>query len=184
MAGNREISLLPKEDDVNSLSSRVIRWVTTVGRFIIVFTELIVISAFLSRFWLDRKNSDLSDIIRQQKAILESTSDFEKDYLSLQTRLKLIKQVDKPQYLDQRLVSLSKSTPPDILFETISLKQAVDGNLVADLSTSAQNESAIVDFITNLYLNQDIDKVEVKRIEKKPKESKFIVNVVISFKNV
>ncbi|MBU4397602.1 hypothetical protein KKC08_05560 [Patescibacteria group bacterium] len=79
----REISLLPKDQDNNSSTAKLIRWITTVGRVVIIFTELIVIAAFVSRFWLDRKNSDLSESIRQQKAILESTALFEVDYSTL-----------------------------------------------------------------------------------------------------
>jgi methyl coenzyme M reductase subunit C-like uncharacterized protein (methanogenesis marker protein 7) len=77
MPAKKEISLLPDEENLNTLSARVLRYLTTIGRVIIILTELAVISAFLSRFWLDRKNADLSETIRQQKAILESTQEFE-----------------------------------------------------------------------------------------------------------
>ncbi|MBU1129800.1 hypothetical protein KKE45_00570, partial [Patescibacteria group bacterium] len=90
----KEISFLPKHQDNHSFIAKLVRWVTTVGRSVIIFTELIVIAAFVSRFWLDRKNSDLSESIRQQKAILESTAPFEKDFLILQNRLKAIKKLN------------------------------------------------------------------------------------------
>ena len=83
MPSKKEISLLPAEENLNTFSARFLKWVTSVGRVVIVFVELIVIGAFLSRFWLDRKNSDLSETLRQQKAILASTQEFEKDYLEL-----------------------------------------------------------------------------------------------------
>jgi len=53
MPAKKEISLLPDEENLDSFSARAFRWLTTVGRYVIVFTELIVICAFLSRFWLD-----------------------------------------------------------------------------------------------------------------------------------
>jgi len=76
MANKKELSLLPDSSNPNSFSARFIKWVTTIGRWVMTLTELIVISAFISRFWLDRKNSDLSDLIRQKQAILESTQEF------------------------------------------------------------------------------------------------------------
>jgi hypothetical protein len=47
MPAKKEISLLPDEENADSLSARIVRWITTVGRYVIVFTELIVIGAFV-----------------------------------------------------------------------------------------------------------------------------------------
>jgi len=87
MPPKKEISLLPSEENLNSPLAKITKWATSTGRVVIIFVELIVILAFLSRFSLDRRNADLSETLRQQKAILASTKDFENDYLSLQKRL-------------------------------------------------------------------------------------------------
>ena len=71
---------MPDSYNPNSFNARFIKWLTTIGRWVMTLTELIVISAFISRFWLDRKNSDLSDLIRQKQAILESTQYFESEF--------------------------------------------------------------------------------------------------------
>ena len=47
MPAKKEISLLPNEENLNTFSARFLRWVTSVGRVVIVFVELIVIGAFL-----------------------------------------------------------------------------------------------------------------------------------------
>lgn len=184
MTAQKGISLLPNEEDVTSLPSRIIRWLTSIGRFVIVFTELIVIGAFISRFWLDRKNSDLSEIIRQQKAILESTQDFEKEYSFLQQRLKFIKDFYKnqPQYTS-KVNSLVESTPGDIAFNNLTIKHSESGTILAMISLTAYKEDSIVDFITNLILNPQIQSVDVKTIEKKQKETGYSVNISLNFKN-
>ena len=184
MPSKKEISLLPNEEDNNSFIARFLKWITSVGRVIIIFTELIVILAFLSRFWLDRKNSDLSEVLRQQKAILNSTKEFEDDYNSLQKRLIYIKNFYKsqPKY-SENLSSLIQSLPSNIYFESFSFS-----NNEKTLQTSAKidlysfQEDAIVAFITNLKLNPDIDGVEVQRIEKKTKDSKYYLSVALTFK--
>jgi hypothetical protein len=186
MPAKKEISLLPSEENANSFLSKALKWTNTVGRVIIIFTELIVISAFVSRFWLDRKNSDLSEVIRQRKAILESTQDFEKEYGLLQQRLKIIKNnyLSTPGF-DQNIKSLVGSAPDDISFNQMSLSLN-DKNLVnADFSTIAFKEDSIINFITNLALNPDIDVVNVLNIEKKTKENKYTIdiNVVFTKKN-
>ncbi len=184
MPAKKEPSLLPDSENNNTFLARVLRWTTTVGRFVIVFTELIVISAFLSRFWLDRKNSDLSEVIRQQKAILESTQDFEKEFTLLQQRLKTIKDfyAISPAY-NRQAQSLVDSTPPDIIYNSLSLSSPPPSNQVnADLNLISYKEESIVDFITNLVVNPNIQTVKVQRIEKKPKDSRYIIQISLVFK--
>jgi Tfp pilus assembly protein PilN len=183
MPAKKEVSLLPDAENPNSLGSRLLLWLTTVGRFIIVFTELIVISAFISRFWLDRKNSDLSETLRQQKAILESTADFEKEYSLLQQRLRVIKNFYslRPDY-STKITSLTESTPPDILFNSLNFDLDDKSNITANLLATALNNETIQRFINNLASNPDIAVVDVKNIEKKTKENKFSINIFLVFK--
>jgi len=183
MPAKKEVSLLPDAENPNSFGSRLLLWLTSVGRFIIVFTELIVICAFISRFWLDRKNSDLSEIVRQQKAILESTQDFEKEYSLLQQRLKVIKNfyTQRPDY-SAKIISLTESTPPDIIFTSINFDLDDKSNITADLSATALNNETINRFINNLVSNPDIRTVDVKNIEKKAKENKYLLNIFLTFK--
>ena len=182
MPAKKEISLLPDKENANSFINRIIKWTTSIGRAIIIVTELIVISAFLSRFWLDRKNSDLSEVIRQQKAILESTQDFEKEYGFLQQRLKaLAPYANNPQSLDIKISSVVSSIPNDISLGNISIK-VTDTGQSATLTAIAYKEGSIVDFITNLSINPDIQKVDIKRIEKKSKDDKYNVDLDLNFK--
>lgn len=178
MPAKKEPSLLPDAQNINTPLARILRWVTSVGRVVIVFTELIVISAFLSRFWLDRKNSDLSEVIRQQKAILESTQDFEKEFVLLQKRLQTVKESYTSQAVfSPEIQTLVDSTPPDIVYHLLSLRPAA-----ADLDLTSYREDSIVDFITNLIVNPNIQSVEVERIEKKPKDSRYLVKISLTFK--
>ncbi|MBU1088870.1 hypothetical protein KKA02_03265 [Patescibacteria group bacterium] len=179
----REISLLPKDQDNNSSTAKLIHWITTVGRVVIIFTELIVIAAFVSRFWLDRKNSDLSESIRQQKAILESTALFEVDYSTLQARLKAIKELsDNNIDYASKLLSLSESTPPNILYKNLSLSTK-DNKILAVVSVSTTKVELIANFIDNLNLNQDIKSVTIEKISKKPKTRDYLIDILVEFKN-
>lgn len=183
MSARREMSFLPDEENTNSLSARVVKWATTAGRFVIVFTELIVVSAFLSRFWLDRTNSDLSEAVRQQKAILESTQEFEVDYSNLQRRLKLVRTLydSQPDYAD-KLMALASSVPPEVTFEQLSLEQDPKSKAVnARVSLFTHQETAIVDLITNLLVNPSISTVDIQTIEKKPKSNQYDVNLSLTF---
>ncbi|MFA6008204.1 MAG: PilN domain-containing protein [Candidatus Shapirobacteria bacterium] len=179
----KEISLLPNDENNNTLIARILKWLTTVGRIVIIFTELIVISAFLSRFWLDRKNSDLSEVIRQQTAILASTQDFETDYRSLQERLKYISSFyqSEPKYVDN-LNSLIQSLPDGIYFQSLNLSSdPKTSQVLAQVELYSYQEDPIVNFITNLKLNPDISSVNVQKIEKKTKDSKYYLSLSLIF---
>ncbi len=183
MKPKKEISLLPEDVDLNSPSARILRWITTVGRVVIIVTELIVIGAFLSRFYLDRKNADLSEIIRQQKAILDSTKSFESEFVDLQTKLSTIKKVysASPDY-EGKIKNLVSSTPLDIRYERLSVKKEDNNLILADISLMAYQEESIVNFITNLILNPEIDSVNVTSIQKNSKENFYRVRISLVFK--
>jgi hypothetical protein len=182
MLASKEISLLPQDENPNSIGARILRWSTGVGRYVMVFTELIVILAFISRFWLDRKNSDLSEILRQQKAILATTADFEQQYQLLSQKLDLVKaSYDSQPDFSYYLKSLAKSTPPQISYRDINISPEPDQPLSLSAGLSSFSEDAIVEFISNLIKNPDIAKINVKNIEKKDKSNLYSLSILIIF---
>jgi hypothetical protein len=186
MAAKKEISLLPESENPRSFGSRFLKWITTTGRVTIILTELIVISVFVSRFWLDRKNSDLSEVLRQKQAILESVIPFEQEFVGLQQRLAYIKDFysNQPEY-SQQIDSLITSTPQNIFYENLSIsKDEKLKSTTINTSLTAYKEEDIVSFITNLMLNPDIDQVNVNKIEKKERENQYSISLTLFFKAV
>lgn len=181
MTTKKEISLLPESENPNSFNSRLIKWLTGVGRVVIIITELLVIIAFISRFSLDRKNSDLSEVMRQQQAILETTKDFEKELTFLQQKLKIIKEFydNEPEY-NKKITSLINSTPADIVYDNLRINKD-DGNVAASVALTAYREDSIVDFIANLMVNPEIMTVDIDKIEKKARENKYSINLSLVF---
>jgi hypothetical protein len=183
MAVKKEITLLSNVDNPNLLSKKLFNWLFYVVRYILVFTELVVIVAFLSRFTLDPKNSDLSDAMRQKKAILTVYSDFENEFNLLNQKLQTISTLYKKQPLySPYLLALAQSTPQDVVFKTLTIKNTTAG-ITAQLSIYAYQENAIIDFISQLTINPQIKIVNVVNIEKKPREDKYNVDINITFNN-
>lgn len=186
MASKKELSLLPESENPRSFKAHFFKWVTTTGRVTIVLTELIVISVFISRFWLDRKNSDLSEVARQKQAILESTTPFETEFTQLQSRLSYIKNfyANQPDF-SQQINSLISSTPSDLFYNKISIStDKKTNNTVINASLIAYKEESIVSFITNLALNPDIDQLDITKIEKKEKENQYSISLTLYFNSV
>lgn len=182
MSAKKQISLLPDSHRANTFTSRLIDWITSVVRVVIILTEFFVVAAFLSRFWLDRQNSDLSEKIRQQKAILTSTASFEKEYIAFQDRLNVIADLDQHPNLDGALKSVFKSVSPGIYFTKLSTDPQHE-LLETKISVRAYSSQAVIDFVTNLILNKNIKKLTVSSIEKTPKTSFYSINLVIDFNN-
>lgn len=184
MAVKKEITLLSNADNPNLLSKKVFNWLFYVVRYVLVFTELVVIVAFLSRFSLDPKNSNLSDSIRQKKAILAVYSDFENEFNLLNQKLQTISDLYQKQPLySPYILALSQSAPQDIVFQSLSIKNTSAG-ITAQLAIYAYQENAIIDFISQLSINPQIKIVNVINIEKKPREDKYNVSINITFNNI
>ncbi len=182
-AKKRDISLLPSREFSESSLGRVVNWVTTSGRYVVIFTEFVVIGAFLSRFWLDRKNSDLSDEIRQGEAILHSTADFEKEYRLLQSKLKFANSsISEDRKFTERLGLLSQNLPRNVIFENLSFNSDSKQTEIK-LRASSTSETDLVDFITNLTLEPAIKTVNISNIEKDSRFTGYKFNLEVFFSN-
>jgi len=117
-----DINLLPGRDFEKSQIGRFLSWALSVGRYIVIFTELIVILAFLARFKLDRDISDLHEEIDQKKVIVNSAEGLEKDYKTLQYKISQIKELEEKQKDYRELLArLGVMTPIDAVIEGVSI---------------------------------------------------------------
>ena len=57
----QQVNLLPEKGFTSTTTGRVLTWILSTFRIIVIVTEIIVMIAFLSRFWLDAQNTDLSE---------------------------------------------------------------------------------------------------------------------------
>src|SRR3990167_9181041 len=89
----KTINLLVLEGFEHSPVGKVLHWLLSAGRTIVIFTELIVIISFLSRFWLDRTLTDLSEQNNNKRAQIEASRQFEENFKSVQQRLSLVNQI-------------------------------------------------------------------------------------------
>ena len=177
----RDISLLPREDLKGSPLGRIINWILSVGRYVVVFTELIVIGAFLSRFWLDRKNSDLSEEIRQEKAILESAAEFETEFRLFQARLKAIaKSLDEEEDILFYLDSIIESMPQDLVL--VDYGFSGDNRREVSISFLVVSEATLAEFVDNLFEKKEVSAVKIGTIEKEQGSPGMRIQFLITFK--
>jgi len=68
---------------------KFIDWTLTIGRLIVILTEIVAIIAFIYRFSLDEKIVNLHSVIKQQQSIISVLKNDESKYRNLQDRIAL-----------------------------------------------------------------------------------------------
>lgn len=142
----KQINLLPHEGWEGKPIGRLVKWALTIGRYIVILTELIVIIAFISRFKLDRDLSNLYEEIEIKQAKIRSLERFEEEFRFTQKQLKVIKdlRLRKSDY-PQTLSLLASLVPVDMTLNKLELNQK--GLALIGYSLS---EPGLATFVKNL----------------------------------
>ncbi len=184
MEKKKKISLLGEKPLEVTAWGRFVNWLTFSGRGILVFTELIVLLAFISRFWLDAKNNDLGEIVRQKRVILESSSQFEKDFLELQQKLDsvdtyFVSLPDLKTFLD----TIVENLPGDISLTSFAFS-VKDSTYQVNINIQVFSEESLALFINQLSKDERVAKIRIGKIEKDKLEKGTTVDLGINFKSI
>lgn len=161
MAARRhEIELIPKEEWEKKTLGKFLKWALTIGRYIVIITELIVILAFLSRFKLDRDLTNLYEEIEQKQAIVESASDLEADFRFLQKRLTTIQKLEKEQLKAAKVLEeLAGLTPVDVSLAGLSSSKEE-----ISFSATALSEAGLATFLNNLKNSKRFEDLNLSQV--------------------
>lgn len=134
-------------------------WSIQVGRYIIVFTEIIVIMSFASRFKLDRDLTDLTSQITQKKSIVNSFGDVETRTRQIQDKIAavttLVSDKNAVYYLDK----LTTRIPTGIELTQLTY----DGGTLS-FSGKANTSGSLAGLIASLQEERSFSGVSVERI--------------------
>lgn len=159
-----QINLVGEQDLAHTPWGRLITWATTYGRYIMITTEIVVLLAFISRFSLDRKLTDLNEEISQKQDIITANLEFENDIRSLQDRIKGIKtRIGEQSATAEIITDIQRSLPPDVFFETLEVSsEKISGKTVAGTT------GGFSQFLANITSNTKFSSIEVGEIKKHP----------------
>lgn len=140
------IEFLPQEDWEKKPAGKILKWALSIGRYIVITTELIVIIAFLSRFKFDRDLTDLNEEIKQKQTIIESQAQFEQEFRFLQKKLAAIESLEKQRLQTNKILDeLSSLTPIDVYLSNLQIN-----NQEINLSAIALSETGLATLINNI----------------------------------
>jgi len=169
---SKQINLLPQEEFAATPVGRTLTWVLSTFRIIVITTEMFVMFAFLSRFWLDAKLADLNEEIRQKQGIITAFSDFERTFRASQEKLKIVSTAKlQNKNLGLILTEITSTLPVDIVLTSISF-----GQNGINISGNAPTEQSVSQFMANMKANEVLKKVSLGPISQNTDD-----NALLSF---
>ena len=170
-ARKKEINLLPKEPWESGILGQLIPWTLSIGRYVVVFTELVVISAFLYRFGLDRQLTDLNEEIKQKQAIVSSYGDLETKFKRLQNQLEKIKAAEETTVkIDEALNHISQITPFDAAYDSIMINQKG-----VSLQGKVLSETGLATLLTQAQASQEFSDVSLDNVSSGTEKKQAII---------
>jgi len=180
MPAEDKINLLIKTDFSDSPLGKFIHWAVSVGRWIVVFAELIVICAFLSRFYSDTELANLFDRIRQNKAIVRSALTFEDNFRRTQNKIKAIKEILAYENKPSAIVSqVSKLLPTGVSLSEISVNEET-----LKFSGYCLGEKELNTFVLGLKTHPQFEQVALTQLDQKSEDLSIFFTISAKIKSV
>jgi Tfp pilus assembly protein PilN len=154
------INLLPKDPFFESILGRVLQWALSGGRYVVIFTELVVIISFAARFTLDRQVTDLNQALHQKESIIDSYGELEANFTAAQTKITSYNQLAQENNSTEVFTHLQAVTPDGISLSGLSIRPTS-----VTIAGNTLSQSAFNIFINNLQLSTNFHNVSVDRVE-------------------
>jgi len=162
-----QINLLPQEEFAGTTLGRTLRWAMGSFRIIVIVTEMIVMAAFLSRFWLDARNADLNDLIKQKVAVISASSDIENEFRGTQKKLRIFSSLAvKEGVVSNAINKITSLLPPDVFLISYSFNQES-----IQVKGASNSEVSIAQFIVNLENSELFEKVSLSNVDTAQEET-------------
>ncbi|MBD3279434.1 MAG: hypothetical protein GF390_01850 [Candidatus Pacebacteria bacterium] len=155
-----KINLAPKDPFFETVVGKSLKWALSVGRYVVIFTELVVILSFLARFSLDRQVTDLNETIHQKEMIIRSYGDLEQNLILAQKKIEQYQQVAQYTNIADVFPSLKEITPSGVLLETLAIKP---GSVVLEGNVRTQADLNLL--VNNIQLSPDFFEIVIDTIE-------------------
>lgn len=117
-----KINLLVHKGEQIKLETRLLKWILSSGRYILIMVEIVTISALVYRYKLDADLAAIQEQISKQIPYIQSLSADELAIKQMQFQLSGIKQLKGTQIsYAETLVEIAKMTPKSIKLTNIAL---------------------------------------------------------------
>lgn len=162
-----------------NIFDEILKWALSVGRLLIILTELVAFTTFIYRFSLDRKLIDLQDQIDEKQAVVASLKDTEASYRNLHERLFVISDVNKNGNKNVKILNdIIERTPEDISFTSFT----IDKNQI-DIDLNVLSVSSLSNFAALLRAYPETSSVSIDRIDNSSLSNAINVFLTVKLKS-
>jgi len=174
-----QINLIPKDSFEFSPLGRFLSWATTTGRVLVVLTEFVVLLAFGSRFYFDKRVNDLTEEVEQKQVQIETFAETEK-----QMRKILAKQSPVNTYLSENLTfgqkydNLSKTIPRGVHLEKLTINDTGMG-----MVGESESELGFAQLLRSLKRMEGVANLSMKDTTFEQTSGSVKFNIQATFKN-
>src|SRR5260221_7624709 len=156
------VNLLPKDPFFSSPLGKFLQWALSVGRYLVIFTEMVVILSFASRFYIDRRITDLNGAIHQKQIIIESYGELEQNVRNVQNKIESYQQIQQQVDMTDSFEAMSQITPADVVLQSLNMKP--DSVI---FSGKALSQASLNLLVNNIQLSPHFSDVVINRIQVK-----------------
>ena len=176
--GVSSINLLPKDSFEFSAGGKALKWVTTAGRVLVVLTEFVVLLAFASRFYFDKKLDDLGEVLVQKEAQIMA-------YAEVETEMRKVLAKQSPIEASERgglafalkIDELTQVLPTGVVLDSLS----VDKNGL-NIVGKAQSEYGFAQFVSGIKKIPGVASINMKETSFDQTTGGLKFGVLITFK--
>jgi Tfp pilus assembly protein PilN len=172
-----------KSPSINLVKKKVdfvdefIKWALSIGRLLVILTELVALFTFIYRFSLDRQLIDLHTKIKQEQAIVSAFKEQEDTYRNLQERLAIASDASSTNQNKVKIITdIEDNTPSDITYDSISLFE----NGIR-IQASIHSISSLSEFVDYLKSYKGVSSVSIDKIENKASTATISVGITVLF---
>jgi len=172
------INLLPKDRFENSSLGKFLSWATTTGRALVVLTEFVVLLAFGSRFYFDKKLNDVSEVIDQKMAQIMNYEETESQMRTILAKQALVKNyMDKRLKITEKYDLLTKMIPLGVFLEKMSVDSAG-----VNVSGESLSELGFAQLLRNLKRSDEVAYISIRDTVYNQSSNSISFSIQMNFK--
>lgn len=158
------LDLLKPQSNPEILLTKLLRWLLSIGRYIFVFVEALVLVVFIARFKLDEDLASKKEAIERQIPYIESLKSFETQVRQTQLKLTTISSLRKTMIdYPNALKNIANQTPLGVKIISIKLERSAQ-QIIIQLNGIALTNNDLASFLGGLKQDQLFSDVTITSI--------------------
>lgn len=170
------INLLPQKEE--SFMTQVLNWALSIGRLLIILTEMVALGTFMYRFSLDMQIVDLHDKIKGESFIVANFKSSETNFRDIQDRLATSKRYTEIGNNTARIFSdITKIGQGKVTFKDLTVTSKN-----ARIAVQAPSGAALSQFVATLRNYPAITSIAVDKVTNSTANAAVTVSITATLK--